>query len=1047
MKKIILLICTIHMSLSHFAVAGDKAEFSFYLFQEGLPKQHVVLNINGSKYASTDRDGNIRGMLDSGEYKFSFDDSESGLPLFDLPYWFVETEKAQFIVTFYSDNRKPVVETETSHQDSEKLALEEAVKQQAEADAFGKIVGKVISAETGKVVTDARVFVSGLDHKIRTDNKGQFVIDNVPVGDYSLSVLHPAFNSKTREGVIVEKNSSYQLQLELTPQGVDLPEYVVLEPHLSGSIASIMEEQKSTTAVANVLGAEQIARSGDGDVAGALKRASGLTLVGGKFVFIRGLGERYSSTLVNGASVPSPDPTRRVVPLDLFPTSMLDSVMIQKSYSSDRPGEFAGGTIELRTRGIPDDFLFRLSGRIGGTEGTSFTEGLRYDGGGTDFLGFDDGTRELPQSLVSAAEESGSITPQTRFNPDGFNEDEFEQFGEDLSKTWDIKNKYIGPDSNMGISLGDVFEKGDFRFGYLSAVRWSQDWNVQDEVRREFASSSNGLSMRKDFEVNRTIREVQLNGYLALEASYTENHKFFGKLLGLRQTIDEAKVEGGFTDSETNDIRRFELEFVENMLFTRQAGGEHNFPELAGLDFMDLEIDWLYTRSRATRDSPNERRYRYDEVTEGNFVFSRRADSNQTIFGELADNDESWRLDVKLPVRVHENFEMALMGGFIDQSRKRDSSIRRFDYTSFGPDSRNPEILGLESLEEILIPEYIGINGFQLRESTRPTDNYTATQDLFSYYGQVDLNIFDTLKINGGVRWEDNTQIVETFEVSSSNNDPLRSQLEQLDLLPGVAATLVISDNQQLRATWSETISRPDFRELSPAPFTDPVNDRETVGNPELLQTSITSYDMRWEYYFSAKENFSAGFFWKELMNPIEKVFVPGSGGLLTFQNADAAEVYGFELELLKNLDFIHSSLEHFFVGGNYTWSASQVSLNAENLLAQTTASRPLQGHSGYVINAQIGYDNPDIGSTATLLYNTSAKRIVEVGLLGAPDKYEMPINQLDFVYRQTVNDMFSFNLRLKNLLDDEVLVTQGAEVSRAYRNGREYSLGVNLDF
>lgn len=1045
MKKTFLLGLCVGLLFASVAEAGKRAEFSFYLFEQGLPKRDVQLRVDGAALASSDRDGNIRGMMDPGEYRLELLRPDSVKPDYELDYRFVAGEKVQFIVTFFADGKKTQLEIESSNQGGKVKSASEQKKEQVKG--FGSIAATVVSAETGKAVADAQVFISGIDRKIRTDAKGRFQADKIPVGGYSLSVLHPAFNSKTQEGVVVSKDFTAQLDLKLTPVGVDLPEYVVLEPHIAGSLASIMEEQKSTSAVANVLGSEQISRAGDSDAASALKRASGLTLVNGRFVFIRGLGERYSSTLLNGASVPSPDPTRRVVPLDLFPTSVLDSVLIQKSYSSDRPGEFAGGTIELRTRGIPDNFFFNLSGKIGGNEGTTFTEGLRYDGGDSDFLGFDDGTRDLPDSLAKAIEGGNVLSPQTRFNPEGFSNEEFEQFGEELSGTWDLKDEYIGPDGRVEMSMGDRFDFGDFSLGYLSAVRWNQQWNVQDEVRREFASSDNELILTKDFDVNRTLRQVQLNGYLAVEASYTENHKLFGKLLALRQSEDEAKIEGGFTDAETNDIKRFQLEWIENQLFTRQAGGEHNFPELFGFDFADLEIDWLYTRSRATRKSPNERRYRYDANNDGDFFFSRRADSNQTIYGNLVDEDESWRLDVKLPLRLHENFEMALMGGFIDQNRERNSEIRRFDFISFGPDSRNQDVLALQSLEDVLSPEFIGANGFQLRESTRSTDNYVATQELFSYYGQVDLNLFDRLRINGGVRWEDNNQIVDTFELFTPENEPLRSQLKKVDMLPGVAATWVISDQQQLRASWSETISRPDFRELSPAPFTDPVNDRETVGNPDLLQTNITSYDMRWEYYFSPKENFSAGFFWKELSNPIEKVFVPGPGGLLTFQNAEAAEVYGFELELLKNLDFIHPYFEYFYVGGNYTWSESAVTLTAENLLAQTSASRPLQGHSGYVINAQIGYDNPDWGTTATLLYNTSAKRIVEVGLLGAPDKYEQPFNQLDFVYRQRVNDILSFNIRLKNLLDDEVTVKQGDEVTRAYRKGREYSLTLSLNF
>lgn len=1042
MKKNSLITLLLGFVFSACVFAQDKAEFSFYLFENGMPAKNVELLIDGVTFSESDSDGHINGLLDAGSYNFRFHHQQDAWKKFDFNKNFIAGEKAQFIVTFSKDGEQPSIEIESSNQ----LAAEQQeVEEKTIPNVFGSLSGQVNSAENQKAVADAQVFISGINKQIRTDSKGRFSVSDVPVGSYSVSILHPVFNSKIQENIEVSENENNHQQFELTPVGVDLPEFVVLEPFLSGSLASIIEEQKSTSAVSNVLGAEQISRAGDSDVAGALKRASGLTLVNGKFVFVRGLGERYSSTLVNGASIPSPDPTRRVVPLDLFPTSILDSVLIQKSYSSDRPGEFAGGTIELRTRGIPDDFFFKFAGKIGAEEGTTFSKGLRYDGGDKDYLGFDDGTRDLPESLSQAIAGGNVLTPETRFNPDGFSNEQFEVFGEDLSGTWDLNEASIIPDTRMEMSIGDAFEHKDFGIGYLAAVRWNQGWNVQNEIRREFASSNEGLVLTRDFDVDRTIREVQLNGYLAVELNYTENHKFFTKLLALRQTEDEARLEQGFTDAETDNIRRIQLEFIENQLFTRQAGGEHklDIPYVG----VEAELDWLYTRSRASRKAPNERRYRYDSDRNGQFSFSRRADSNQTIFGKLNDDDESWRMDIKLPFEIGDNLDVTVLSGFIDQSRKRGSEIRRFDFTSLGADSRDPDILALQSLEEILSPEFIGSNGFILRESTRSTDNYEASQELFSYYGQADINLYDTLRINGGVRWEDNNQIVETFELFSPDNEPIRTQLKQIDLLPGVAMTWVISDKQQLRASWSETLSRPDFRELSPAPFIDPVNDRETVGNPELLQTEITSYDVRWEYYFSAKENYSAGFFYKELINPIEKVFVPGPGGLLTYQNAATAEIYGFETELLKNLDFIHPYLEHFYVGGNYTWSQSSVSLTPENLVAQTTASRPLQGHSGYVINAQIGYENPDWGTTATLLYNIASRRIVEVGLLGAPDKYEQPFNQLDFVYRQKFNDMLSIGLSFKNLFDDKVQVQQGNEITRLYTKGREYSLSFSLNF
>ncbi len=286
------------------------------------------------------------------------------------------------------------------------------------------------------------------------------------------------------------------------------------------------------------------------------------------------------------------------------------------------------------------------------------------------------------------------------------------------------------------------------------------------------------------------------------------------------------------------------------------------------------------------------------------------------------------------------------------------------------------------------------------------------------------------------------------FNQSIANaNEPVVSRIKKTDRLPSASATWFISDKQQLRGGFSQTISRPDFRELSPAPFTDPSTNQETTGNPDLQQTDIINIDLRWEYYTSASENLLAGFFLKKLTNPIERVALGGTAGLLTFQNADKATIFGFELELLKHLDFIHPYLENFYVGGNYTWSRSKVQLNAENLQAQTSSSRPLQGHSSQIFNFQLGYDNAALGTQATLLYNIASKRIESAGLLRAPDKYEQPFHQLDFVLNQNINDWLSMQVRMKNLLDDKVVVKQGDEITRQFKRGREFNLGVRINF
>lgn len=1040
--------------------AEEKAEFSIHLFRNGLPIADAELSISSESFdkssailifeatpamytwrpgsdapLKTNASGSLAGKLPPGIYQFTVNTKDQEFT-FDLPLR--PAENAQILVTFYSGKKKPLLNIESSVAGT--LAGSAAGEEKRD-QGEGTISVQVLSAETQKPVKDVQVFLSGLKEKFRTDEQGQ-ITTTVPAGSYSVSLLHNAYSSQTLDDVRIEPDQNTPLSFKLTPAGVELAEYVVLEPHLAGTVASVIEEQRTATSVVTVLGAEQFSRAGDGDAASALRRASGLTLVGGQFIFIRGLGERFSSTLVNGAAVPSPDATRRVVPLDLFPTNILESVMVQKTYSPDRPAEFAGGTIEMRTRGIPDAFFFNLNLQTGINDNTTFQDGLTYKGGGADFTSYDDGARALPDSLADATKDGVPIKPASVFNPSGFTPKQIEKFGEDLSGVWDVDRKKRGPDTGMQASMGDSFTFGDFRLGYIAAAGWKREFRKQNEINREFVAADTGDgSLRKvqDFRMQRSLSEVQLTGYVGTELHYKEDHKVFAKTMFLRQAFDEARISQGFTDAETNDIRRTRLKFFSNQLLMTQVGGEHRFDRLK-----DLSINWLYTNATANREEPKTRDYRFDSDSQGNYFFAQRADNNQVMYADLVDKDQSWRVDGKLPVQPSFNHKITLGSGFITQSKTRDSAIQRFNYFPVGRDGFNSAVLSQSSLESILRPQYIGTNGFQLRDVTRASDRYTASQDLFSYYGKMDWLMYDRINITGGLRWEDNDQRVNTFTL---NNTPTTAQLKRVDMLPSVVGTLFLTDKQQLRAGFSQTLSRPDFRELSSAPFTDINTNQETVGNPNLKQTSITNWDLRWEYYLSPTENIFAGFFWKDLTKPIELVAVPGTAGLNTYQNTDKANIYGFELELLKKLDFVHPVLQNFYVGGNYTWSASNVQLNADNLKAQTTNDRQLQGHSAQIVNFQIGYDNPQWKTQATLLYNVSSKRIMAAGVLGAPDKYEQPVHQLDFVFSQNLYRGLSMQVSMQNLLDSEIRITQGDEVTRAFRRGRFFNLSVRLAY
>ncbi len=401
----------------------EKAEFSIHLFQNGLPIEDAELSItseasgrineklifeaipsefnwraDGDSPIKTNANGSVAGKLPHGFYHMTIKTKDQAFA-FDLPLR--PAENAQILVTFYDNKKKPLLNIESSVAGT--IAGSDAAVEEKRDQGEGTITVQVMSAETQKPIKDVQVFLSGSKQKLRTDEQGR-VTATVPASSYSVSLLHSAYSSQTQDDVKIESNQNTDLSFKLTPAGVELAEYVVLEPHLAGTIASVIEEQRTSSAVATVLGAEQFSRAGDGDAAAALRRASGLTLVGGQFIFIRGLGERYVTTLVNGAAIPSPDATRRVVPLDLFPTNILESVMVQKTYSPDRPAEFAGGTVELRTRGIPDEFFFNLNLQTGINENATFKKNLTYKGGDTDFLSYDDGARAMPDSIADATQ-------------------------------------------------------------------------------------------------------------------------------------------------------------------------------------------------------------------------------------------------------------------------------------------------------------------------------------------------------------------------------------------------------------------------------------------------------------------------------------------------------------------------------------------------------------------------------------------------------------------------------------------------------------------
>lgn len=806
----------------------------------------------------------------------------------------------------------------------------------------------------------------------------------------------------------------------------------------------IPDEKRATAVISNVLDEAAFVRAGDANVAEGLKRVAGINLQGGRFVYIRGLGERYSSSILNGATLPSPEPVNRVVPLDLFPASVIESVAVQKTYSARYPAEFAGGTIIMRTKAVPDSSFLSLSTGMGYSGNTTGRQGLVYDGGGKDWMGKDDGTRDLPDLLKAAIAGNRELRPNSIVYQDGFSSQELEAIGESLDSNYSTREAGIQPDYRLGMSFGRAMDLGsDYRLGFLGSLGHSSGWDSIETSRNSYASTQSGtLEPSDQMRFRSTQHKVDNTLFLTAGIERGAEHSLKATLLQIHKMDDLAGRQTGRMASEDILIDQTRLEFVEQGLRSMQLQGDHAF---AG--FHDTALSWHYNRSQAWREAPDTRQYRYDfDPRTQAYQFSLRGDANSRIWADLEDDNQDIgiRLDLLLDTPFQSSTRLTL--GASRVQRERESEVRRFRFVGQGSLlAADPSLLFRPRLEDIINADTIDPNGFILRENTQPTDNYTASQNLQAWFVEADTEVGERWRLLTGLRGERSRQQVQTFNLFRPT-EQVRADLENDDLFPVLTATYLLDEyDMQLRLGYSRTISRPDFRELSPAFFVHPVTGLTIVGNPELTAGYISNYDLRWEWYFSNDESLSVGLFHKDFETPIESVIKPGPMQERSFINAQEASSYGLEIDGFRWLDFVHEGLEDVYVAANLTLIKSEVTIRPGDQGTLTHLSRPLQGQADFIANLQLGYD--DGQHKAALVYHVTGDKIREVGILGAPDVMDEVYGELDFNYIYYWGESAELTLALRNLLNPTRKATQGGLDVNSWREGSSASLGLTWHF
>jgi len=901
---------------------------------------------------------------------------------------------------------------------------------------YGRLQGKVLDSETGEPLPFANVVVQNTDLGAATDLDGFYAIERVDPGTCVVIASMLGYAETRVTDVEITADEATPLDLTLSPKAIKMQAVAVTAQRARSSVAGLLSSQKKSATISSGISAEQISKAPDPRASDVLKRVTGLSVVEDKYVFVRGLNERYSNVTLNKSSLPSPEPDKRVVPFDIFPSSLLDDVVITKTFAPNLPGDFAGGSIQLTTKEFPEKMIGRFNASYGANSRTTFQDFATYQGGGIDFLGFDDGSRALPAGVREASKSAPLV--EKGMSGYGFTEQELEAFGESFSNIWSPLMTTAPVNQSYSASFGNQSKVGGKPFGYLAALTYKNSYSFRDQESTSYYVMGAGDTLEKRHEID-TLRvskmDVLWGGIFNANIKPSPSTKLGFKTTYTRSADDEVVVFYILPNRDHNlDEKGSRLRWVERQLLSSGFSGEHQFAERGS------RLDWRVNYALATRNEPDTREILYEaEIGSNRFRLADESNSGSRFFSRLVDHNAEAGVDWTVPFKQWSSLpsKLALGGSAIFKDRSIDN--RRF---RFNPQDRHNVNVFLDP-ELIFSPENLRPDGFQIEENTRPTDNYGGIQYLGAGYGMLDVPLLKELRLVGGVRVEYSRQEVETYELFNPGAPPLIGLITAVDVLPSVNLTYKLTGDMNVRAAFAQTVSRPSFRELTPFEFTD-IGGYATVGDTSLKRALIQNYDLRWEWYPSPTEHISVAAFYKHFDNPIEVGLENATEITRTWRNAISAYNWRFEMEAGFCLSHLASFLSDFHVNGNLAIIESRVELDTSEVSPETNKSRPLQGQSPYVVNVGLEYRNVGLGLQSSVMYNVSGRRIIAVGKYRTPDYYEEPYPKLDFTLSKTVIAKLNAKFGAGNLLDSKARFTQGGLPQRVYRKGRSFSFGLS---
>ncbi|MBI2259360.1 MAG: carboxypeptidase-like regulatory domain-containing protein [Flavobacteriia bacterium] len=876
----------------------------------------------------------------------------------------------------------------------------------------GTIRGEIKDSKTGLAVPFAKVKVEGLNAGAVTDFDGLFNL-KLNEGNYQL-IINVLDYEEQKKSIQVTNNKVLELNIQINPF-IKVKELegatVVAFRKTANTIAGDDARRRESTNATDGISKEQMKATGDGDVGEVAQRVTGVSVEGGKHVYVRGLGDRYTKTILNGMEIPGLDPDRNTVQMDVFPTNLIDNVTVYKTFTPNLNGDFTGGLVDISTRDFPLKKTISFSAGFGfNTESTFNKNFLSYKGGKTDFLAFDDGTRALP------------VSPTAKFPDPTQNDETLSTMTKSFNKTMAPQKTKNFLDQNYSFSYGDQLNLKKIDYGYNVVLNYRLTNRMYDSVQfNEYRKStlSNETDLTPFNKATGTLCETDVLWTILFGQSVKIGKK--SKISLVLFHTQNGKKSASIIKSVNYEINpstllKQSLQYNQRSISNAQLNGSHSLNK--------WKVEWKLSPTYSKINDPDIRSTILEEIKgdDGQIYYDLNKSVGseiRRIYRDLTEINLSGKIDFKYQFNVWDSLKSDFSFGIIDTYKKRNFTISDyvFDVENTDKFSSDPNFYFQE--ENIWTSERD--QGTYGRGEKQLANTFVATQNVMGFYLMNDLPITTNWKVIYGARMEKGNNTYTGQNNSGSVKYNKQTVLDEMNILPSLNSVVKIpgkgSNVSNIRTSYAKTLARPSFREISVAQIYDPIQNRRYNGNIELKQTTIHNLDLRWEYFYGRTELLSASVFYKRFINPIEIVSFDLAPNEVKPVNAGTADVYGAEVELRKAIGFKkeHQSHLSFVTGINFTYVVSRIDMNkvlinkgtefvTEKSLREENARegeeignyRPMYGQSPFILNAFTTFKNDKLGLIFNLSYNVQGKKLAIIGVGRLPDVYEIPFHSLN---------------------------------------------------